>query len=129
MARKQSSRDAVQFTRESAERIARVVRDAETLPAPAATLAFTRHVVAGAGKPLQLARYTATTTWLKNTVKQVLLFTANTSTIGFTGITASAINRFAIIPGHTGSGTVTTQGVLISLQTINGVRTVTNAEV
>jgi len=66
---------------------------------------------------------------LKNTVKQVIFVTANTSAIQFTGITATAINRFAIIPGHTGSGAITTNGVLISLETIHGIRTVVNAEV
>ena len=128
MARQKGPFDAVQFTRESAERVARVVRDAETTPPSAAPLTFAR-VPSPAQHRVQLARYTATTAWLKNTVKQVIFVTANTSAIQFTGITATAINRFAIIPGHTGSGAITTNGVLISLETIHGIRTVVNAEV
>lgn len=126
MARKRA-RDAIQFTLESAERIASVVRAAETQPAASSPLRFSRQAAA-IPSSIKLARYTATTSWVKGAIKPVVFMTANTAAIGFSGITATAINRFAIIPGHTGSGTVTTQGVLLSLQRIGGVWTVMNAE-
>lgn len=124
---KQRPFDAVQFTRESAERIAGVVRAAETTPPAASPLSFSRQPAA-MPSGIKLARYTATTSWVKGAIKPVVFVTANTSAISFSGITATAINRFAIIPGHTGSGTVTTDGVLLSLQKVGGIWTVMNAE-
>ena len=124
---KKRPRDAVQFTLESAERIASVVRAAETQPPATAPLRFSRQPAA-MPSGIKLARYTATTSLVKGAVRPVVFMTASTSAISFSGITATAINRFAIIPGHTGSGAITTDGVLLSLQKVGGIWTVMNAE-
>ena len=127
MARK--PQDAVQFTLESAERIADVVRAAELATPQGKPLTFETQAAAQVLPQIKLARYTATTTWLKNTARPIAFATHGTSGIFVTGVTATAFNRFAIIPGHTGAGVNTTQGVLVSVQKIGGLYTVLNAEV
>lgn len=124
---KQRPASAVQFTLESAKRIASVVRSVELSPGNASPLTFDRSPVLSA-QTFKLAKYTATNSWPKNAVRPVVFVTANTSAVFFAGVTATAVNRFAIVPGHTGSGTNTTVGVLVSLQKINGFWTVVNAE-
>jgi hypothetical protein len=58
----------------------------------------------------------------------VLIVTANTSTVAFSGVTASAWNQFALISGHTGSTSNTTLGVIIMMTKISGDWWVVNAE-
>lgn len=118
--------ERVTFTRPAAERIARVVHTVESGDRNQQGLSFSRVFPSVSG--IKLARYTATTSWVKGAIKPVVFMTANTSSIAFSGITATAINRFAIIPGHTGSGSSTTAGVLLSLQKVDGLWTVMNAE-
>lgn len=124
---KPAATERVVFTRPAADRIARVVRTVEGGDRTSKALTFESSLSASPSA-IKLARYTATTSWVKGTIKPVVFVTANTSAIAFSGITATAINRFAIIPGHTGSGTVTTEGVLLSLQKVGGIWTVMNAE-
>lgn len=115
MARKKSSGDAVQFTLESAQRIASVVRAAEQTPSPTAPLSFARPA-AGANSPqLQFAYYTATSDWNKvffhgptttaNTKK--IMFTSgrvatsqaeSLSLYYATGATAMCLNNFQFLP-------------------------------
>lgn len=120
--------ERVTFTRPAAERIARVVRTVEFGDRNQHGLSFSRVLPGASASGIKLARYTATTSWVKGSIKPVVFMTASTSSIAFAGITATAINRFAIIPGHTGSGSVTTDGVLLSLQKVDGLWTVMNAE-
>jgi len=120
--------ERVTFTRPAAERIAKVVRTVESGDRNQAGLSFSRVLPGASVSGVRLARYTATTSWVKNAIKPVVFVTANTSLIAFSGSTATAVNRFAIIPGHTGSGTSTTNGVLLSLQKVGGLWTVMNAE-
>jgi hypothetical protein len=128
MARRKGPLDAVQFTRESAERIAGVVRQAELTPPAASPLTFQRIPSASVPSQLRFARYTATTSWTKNTQRQIYLAVQNTTGIVASGDTAMAVNRFAIIPGFTGSGTSTTQGVLLTVQRIGTLLTVVDVE-
>lgn len=74
MARQKKPADAVQFTRESAERIAGVVRAAELTPAAASPLKFGRRDIAPKQQVLRFAYYTATTNWT------VAAYTAATTT-------------------------------------------------
>ena len=75
MARQKKPADAVQFTRESAERVARVVRSAELTPSAASPLTFGRRPSDMAPKQvLRFAYYTATTNWT------VAAYTAATTT-------------------------------------------------
>jgi hypothetical protein len=57
MARQKKPADAVQFTRESAERVARVVRQAELTPAGASPLTFGNRV-GGSGKVFRVCTFT-----------------------------------------------------------------------
>ena len=66
---RQRPRDPVQFTRESAERIANVVRAAETAPPPASPLRFEEPPTA----PLRLKVATFTGSWATGTYKTVTL--------------------------------------------------------
>lgn len=74
---KKSPRDAVQFTRESAERIAGVVRSAELGSPAAAPLKFNRPSVASSQKAFRVCTFTGT--WTKNSAK----------TVTFRGVTAT----------------------------------------
>ena len=56
-------RDPTQFTRESAERIANVVRSVELSAQPARPLTFSPVFNAAAGSSVRFATYTATTNW------------------------------------------------------------------
>ena len=58
MARQKKPADAVQFTRESAERIAGVVRAAETTPMPASPLVFDRRLADKPPKPIRMGTFT-----------------------------------------------------------------------
>jgi len=78
-----SSRDAVQFTRESAERIAGVVRAAELTPTRGRPLTFEAIQQSAKPKPFRMATFTGA--WSINATKTVTL--AN-------GATLSAVNPF-----------------------------------
>jgi len=85
--------EVVQFTRESAERISRVVRESENAPLPGSPLTF--------GPPVQSQRKvfricTFTAAWSKNTTKVVTL-KYNTTTPN----TFVAMNLFAEITSST----------------------------
>jgi hypothetical protein len=58
MARQKKPFDAVQFTRESAERVARVVRQAELTPAAASPLTFRKVTPADTKKTIRMATFT-----------------------------------------------------------------------
>jgi hypothetical protein len=72
-----SDRDAVQFTRESAERIANVVRQVELTPTRGRALSFDAIQQASAPKPFRMATFTAA--WATGT-QQVLTFQNQTTT-------------------------------------------------
>lgn len=64
-----NARDPVQFTYESAERIASVVRAAETTPPTFSPLAFQRRIMSQSVKAVRLARYSGS--WPQGTTKVV----------------------------------------------------------
>lgn len=72
-----SSRDAVQFTRESAERIANVVRATELTPTPGRPLTFEAMPPSANRKAFRMATFTAA--WATGT-QQVLTFQNQTAT-------------------------------------------------
>ena len=84
-----SNRDAVQFTRESSERIARVVRAAELAPTPGTPLTFDPVLMSGSGRKV-FRMGTFTGDWPNGTAKTVTLF-GSTATL-------SAINLFVGLP-------------------------------
>ena len=84
-------RDAVQFTRESADRIAGVVRTLELTPARGAALNF-EAVPPGQRKVFRVATFTGA--WSKNTYKTVS---------PFGGGSVVAVNLFAAIATAAGS--------------------------
>jgi hypothetical protein len=89
MARQKKPADAVQFTRESAERVARVVRQAE-LSAPAASpLTFDRRL--SDRHPKQVRAATFTGAWTAGSVKTVTFKNAPTAT-------ASVLNFLINLP-------------------------------
>jgi hypothetical protein len=93
-------RDAVQFTRESADRIAGVVRTLELTPARGAALNFEAVQSVRGGKGQRVFRMcTFTGAWAKNSAKTVT-FRGVTSTPN----TVSATNLFAAIPAPASSG-------------------------
>lgn len=109
MAKKPS--DAVQFTRESAERIAGVVRAAELAPAAASPLTFRKLVQQSASKgtPISFALYTASSYWNvgayggpTNTsfVKTILLYPKTLPTANFwaSAMTVQCRNSIAAVP-------------------------------
>jgi hypothetical protein len=109
MAKKPS--DAVQFTRESAERVARVVRAAELAPAAASPLTFRKLVQQSASKgtAISFALYTASSYWNvgpyagpTNTsfIKTILLYpkTINTANFWAGAVTAQCRNNIAAVP-------------------------------
>ena len=78
MARQKKPFDAVQFTRESAERIAGVVRQAELTPATASPLTFDRRLSGRVPKQVRAARFTGS--WAINASKVVTFSHAPTAT-------------------------------------------------
>jgi hypothetical protein len=82
-----SNRDAVQFTRESAERIANVVRAAETAPRPARPLVFAREDFFRGRKTFRVCTFTGS--WSINGTKTVTFKNQTT-----TPNTASVVNLF-----------------------------------
>lgn len=121
--------ERVTFTKPAAQRIARVVRTVESGDRTQAGLSFSRVTPQQKQTSIRLARYTSTNSWVKGTTHQVLLVTADTSAIYYSGSTTTAYNRFALIAGHTGSTATTTLGVLLTLTRLSGNWWVTNAEV
>ena len=78
MARQKKPFDAVQFTRESAERVARVVRQAELTPAAASPLTFDRRLSDRVPKQVRAATFTGS--WAINASKVVTFSHAPTAT-------------------------------------------------
>ena len=89
MARQKKPFDAVQFTRESAERVARVVRQAELTPAGASPLTFDRRL--SDRHPKQVRAATFTGAWTAGSVKTVTFKNAPTAT-------ASVLNFLINLP-------------------------------
>ena len=83
MARQKKPFDAVQFTRESAERVARVVRQAELTPAAASPLTFDRRLSDRIPKQVRAATFTGS--WPIGSVKTVTFKAA-------TAVTANVVN-------------------------------------
>jgi len=69
MARQKKPFDAVQFTRESAERVARVVRQAELTPAAASPLTFDHPQFGATGKLFRVCTFTGS--WSIGSTKNV----------------------------------------------------------
>jgi hypothetical protein len=69
MARQKKPFDAVQFTRESAERVARVVRQAETTPAAGVPLQFGTRFTEREKKPVRIGTFTGS--WPIGSTKNV----------------------------------------------------------
>lgn len=126
---KSGAPERITFTRQAAERIANTVRTVESGDRAQAGLSFSRVTPQSKQTFIRLARYTSTNSWVKGTTHQVLFVTADTSAIYYSGITATAYNRFALIAGHTGSTATTTLGVIIALTKFGENWWVTNAEV
>jgi len=120
--------ERVTFTKPAAERIAKVVRAVEGGDRHAGPLTFGTRSSPSKSVTFSLARYPSTNSWTKGSTAQVLIVTANTSTVAFSGVTASAWNQFALISGHTGSTSNTTLGVIIMMTKISGDWWVVNAE-
>lgn len=119
----------VKFTHGAAQRIAKAVRVVEGGDRNQPGITFDHPVLFRQPSAFTLALYPNTNSWLKGTTSNVLIVTANTATVVFSGITATAFNRFALISGFTGSTANTTVGVLLKMDKINGAWWVTNAEV
>jgi len=118
----------VTFTKPAAERIARVVRHVEGGDRDLGPLTFGSRTPPANSVVFSLARYPSTNSWTKGSTAQVLIVTANTSTVAFSGVTASAWNQFALISGWTGSTANTTLGVMILMTKISSDWWVVNAE-
>lgn len=78
MARQKGPFDAVQFTRESAERVARVVRDAETAPPQAAPLTFAKQFPVRVPRQVRAATFSGA--WPIGSTKNVTFKYAPTAT-------------------------------------------------
>jgi hypothetical protein len=89
MARQKKPFDAVQFTRESAERVARVVRQAELSPAAASPLTFDRRISDRIPKQVRAATFTGS--WNTGSSK-VVTFANNPAG------TASVLNLTIVLP-------------------------------
>jgi hypothetical protein len=120
--------ERVTFTKPAAERIAKVVRAVEGGDRDTGPLTFGYRAAPGKSLTFSLARYPSTNAWTKGSTAQVLIVTANTSTVAFSGVTASAWNQFALVSGYTGSTTNTTLGVMVMMTKISGDWWVVNAE-
>jgi hypothetical protein len=111
-------RDAVQFTRESADRIAGVVRTLELTPARGAALNFGSAPGGASSLSVRFAYYTATTNWSVVTITGATT-TNNTKTIQFAfptngTATATCINHLAPMPLISTVATNAVQIVLIA---------------
>jgi hypothetical protein len=84
-----SNRDAVQFTRESAERIANVVRAAELTPTRGRALSFEAIQQSASRKTFRMATFTGA--WPINGTKTVTLAS---------GATLAAVNPFVDLPAN-----------------------------
>ena len=84
MTRQKKPFDAVQFTRESAERVARVVRQAELTPAAASPLTFDRRL--SDRHPKQVRAATFSGSWPIGSVKTVTFKYAPTATANVTNL-------------------------------------------
>jgi hypothetical protein len=84
MARQKKPFDAVQFTRESAERVARVVRQAELSPAGASPLTFDRRLSDRIPKQVRAATFSGA--WPIGSVKTVTFKYAPTATANVTNL-------------------------------------------
>jgi hypothetical protein len=84
MARQKKPFDAVQFTRESAERVARVVRQAELSPQAASPLTFDRRL--SDRHPKQVRAATFSGAWPIGSVKTVTFKYAPTATANVTNL-------------------------------------------
>lgn len=84
MARQKKPFDAVQFTRESAERVARVVRQAELTPAAASPLTFDRRL--SDRHPKQVRAATFSGAWPIGSVKTVTFKYTPTATANVTNL-------------------------------------------
>jgi hypothetical protein len=84
MARQKKPADAVQFTRESAERVARVVRQAELTPATASPLTFDKRFTDRIPKQVRAATFSGT--WPIGSVKTVTFKYAPTATANVTNL-------------------------------------------
>lgn len=89
MARQKKPADAVQFTRESAERVARVVRQAELTPAAASPLVFDRRIADRVPKQVRAATFSGS--WFTGFSK-VVTFANNPAG------TASVLNLTIVLP-------------------------------
>lgn len=78
MARQKGPFDAVQFTRESAERVARVVRDAETAPPQASPLTFAKQFPVRIPRQVRAATFSGA--WPIGSTKNVTFKYAPTAT-------------------------------------------------
>jgi hypothetical protein len=85
MARQRKPTDAVQFTYESAERIADVVRASEQTPPSASPLTFDRLI--GGRMPKQIRAATFTGSWAINASKVALFSNAPTATVTVVNLT------------------------------------------
>jgi hypothetical protein len=85
MARQKKPFDAVQFTRESAERVARVVRQAELTPAGASPLTFEAAPAAAKVKMIRAATFSGS--WSINASKVVQFTNAPTATVTVANLT------------------------------------------
>jgi len=119
MARKKGPFDAVQFTRESAERIAGVVRQAELTPPAASPLRFNKALQPPTSPSISFAVYTATSNWLvapygsqttNQNTKQIQFMTAT----GGSAATAMCFNCFAPVPIFSTNATSAKTLVIVS---------------
>jgi hypothetical protein len=84
MARAKGPFDAVQFTKESSERIARVVRSAELMPSISSPLTFESRLSDRHPKQVRVARFSGA--WPAGTVKTVTFKFAPTATANVTNL-------------------------------------------
>jgi hypothetical protein len=105
MARQKKPADAVQFTFESAERIANVVRAAETTPPSASPLTFGRRVDGRLPKQVRVATFSGS--WAINVSKVVTFKHAPTATVNAINlswpITLTAYSNEDCIVGREGT--------------------------
>jgi hypothetical protein len=94
MARQKKPADAVQFTRESAERVARVVRQAELTPPAASPLTFDKRFYERIPKQVRAATFTGA--WAIDSTKTVTFKYAPTATVN-----AVNLSWPITLPGYT----------------------------
>lgn len=94
--------DVVQFTRESAERISRVVRESETAPLPGSALAFAPLAQAPQPRGMRLGKTTAT--WSAGTLATITLWEQGTppneTQTSPTRTIANCVNKFGSVPAN-----------------------------